>query len=436
MDVPTTASGARAASGSGFVTPPLRAPRRYDLVGAEWRSGSGGLWLRGRRSGGRWSSWARLGESEEPSRAAPHATEPVWAGGDDYVQLRGTRPMRGLHLSFVNAHVPTTVTAAVRKSQVPLPTGGQLAIEPRAAWGASRCKPRKTAGYGSVDLAFIHHTDSLNGYSRSQSASVVLGVCLFHRNVNRWNDIGYNFLVDRYGQVFEGRAGGIEAPVVGAQAGGFNLFSTGIAAIGTFSAGGFSSAGMNSLAELLAWKLSLLGVPAQGTVTVPSDGGPFTPFAKGTPVTLNRIAGHRDADSTACPGTALYAQLPGLRTRVAELEGPVSSLSLTSPQPRLVYPQPLVLSGRVTPAPGLAVPAGATVQIRDQLSRGGRVLATLPLAADGSFAGSLPLVHDDVLQAVFAGGGGLPRLVSGVVFAGVAPNVTLQASAGSVPRGA
>src|SRR5437763_15651634 len=106
MDVPTTAGGARAASGSGFVTPPLRAPRRYDLVGAEWRSGSGALWLRGRRSGGHWSSWARLGESEEPSRAAPHATEPVWAGGGDHVQLRGPRPMRGPPLSLPNATLP------------------------------------------------------------------------------------------------------------------------------------------------------------------------------------------------------------------------------------------------------------------------------------------------------------------------------------------
>lgn len=435
MDVPMPASPARAASGSGFFTPPLTTPRRYDLVGAEWRGGSGALWLRGRRSGGHWSSWARLGQSEEPSHAASHATEPVWAGGDDFVQLRGTRRLRGLHLSFVNAHVPSTVSAAVRKSQVPLPTGGQLSIAPRAAWGANRCKPRKTAGYGTVDLAFIHHTDSLNGYSRSQSASVVLGVCLFHRNVNRWNDIGYNFLVDRYGQVFEGRAGGMEAPVVGAQAGGFNLFSTGIAAIGTYSSQRFSSAGMNSLAELLAWKFSQLGVSAVGTVTVPSDGGPFTQFRKGTPVTLNHVAGHRDADSTACPGSALYAQLLGLRTRVAQLEGPVSRLQLSSLQPKQVYPQPVPVSGLLTPAPGLALPPGATVEIRDQLARGGRVLATLPVAPDGTFSGSLPLAHSDVLQATFAGGGGLPRVVSGVLFTTVASSVTLQSSAASVPRG-
>jgi hypothetical protein len=435
MNVQPGALMARAASG-GFVTPPLRAPRRYDLVGASWRSGIGTLWLRGRRAGARWSPWVQLGASEEQTRGRlPHATEPVWAGGDDYVQLRGSAPLRGLHLSFVNAHVPSAFTAGARKSQVSLPTGGQLAITPRAAWGASRCRPRKTAGYGAVDLAFVHHTDSLNAYSRSESPSVVLGVCLFHRNVNRWNDIGYNFLVDRYGQVFEGRAGGMGAPVVGAQAGGFNLFSTGIAAIGTFSSARFPAAGINSMAELLAWKLSQLGIPAIGTVTVPSNGGPFTFFRKGTPVTLNHIAGHRDADSTACPGGALYAQLPALRTRVAQLEGPVSRLQLSSLQPKQVYPQPIPVSGQLIPAAGLAVPAGATVQIRDQLSRGGRVLATLPVAPNGTFSGSLQLTRSDVLQAVFAGGGGLPQLVSGVVFAGVAPSITLQSSAATVPRG-
>jgi N-acetylmuramoyl-L-alanine amidase-like protein len=433
MNVQASAMGVRAASG-GFLSPPLRAPRRFDLVGAEWRHGAGKLWLRGRRAGGRWSPWARLGAAEEPT-SGRHATEPVWAGGDDFVQLRGTQPLSGLHLSFVNAHVPSATTAKVRKSQVTLPTGGQLAITPRAAWGASRCKPRKTAGYGTVDLAFVHHTDSLNGYSRSQSASMVLGVCLFHRNVNRWNDIGYNYLVDRYGQVFEGRAGGLEAPVVGAQAGGFNLYSTGIAAIGTFSSVRFPAAGINSLAQLLAWKLSELGIPAIGTVTVPSNGGPFTRYRKGTPVTLNHIAGHRDADSTACPGSALYAQLPALRTRVAQLEGAVSRLQLTSLQPKVAYPQPVPVSGQLTPAPGVAVPAGATVQIRDKLASGaGRVLATLPVAPDGTFSGSLQLTRSDVLQATFAGGPGLPRLVSGVLFASVAPTITLQSSSGSVPR--
>jgi N-acetylmuramoyl-L-alanine amidase len=419
MDVPGSAL-ARAASGS-TKTPPLRAPRRFNLVGTRWHGGK--VSLRARRSGGRWTRWVPLDSGE-----------PVWTGPRDFVQLRGNRALAGLHLSFVSAHAPAA-RAAARPRQVQLPQGGELSILPRAAWGAARCEPRKTAGYGRVDVAIVHHTESINGYSRAQARSVVLGVCLFHRNVNRWNDIGYDFLVDRYGDVFEGRAGGIEAPVVGAQAGGFNLFSTGVAAIGDFRFRRLPAAGFDALARLLAWKLSLNGVPAEGKVKVISQGGPFTPYPKGTPVTLNRISGHRDADSTVCPGAALYSQLPALRRAVAQLEGPVSSLELTTSQPGVVFPQPFALSGRLMPAFGIAVPPFASVEVQDGLAHGGRTLATLPVAADGSFSGTLPLAHSDVIQAVFPGGGGLPELISAPVFPMVAPALTLQASAPSVPRG-
>src|SRR3989440_134417 len=112
--------------------------------------------------------------------------------------------------------------------------GGQPRIIPRSAWAGSQCRPRGVPGYGTVKLAFVHHTDNLNGYGPRQSAAIVLAICRFHRDTRGWSDIGYNFLVDRYGQVFEGRAGGTDRPVVGAQVKGFNLVSTGVANIGTF----------------------------------------------------------------------------------------------------------------------------------------------------------------------------------------------------------
>ncbi len=433
MSVPARAFGtARAASGS-VSTAPLRAPHRYDLVGARWRGGPARVWLRGRRAGGSWSHWVRLASSEEPLRGGS-GTEPVWAGGMDLVQLRSSRPLRGLRLDFVNARVPAAGAARARR-QLPLPAGGTLSIFPRAAWGAGRCRPRRAAGYGHVQLAFVHHTESLNGYRRSDSPSIVLGICLFHRNVNRWDDIGYNFLVDRYGQVFEGRNGGIEEPGIGAQAGGFNVYSTGVAAIGDFRFRRFPAAGMSALARLLAWKLSLNGVPAFGTVTVPSGGGVFTPFRKGTPVTLNRISGHRDADSTVCPGNALYAQLPALRSMVAQLEGPVSSMSLAASATRVAVGQPVTFSGQLVPAPGVALPPGATVQIQDGLAANGRTQATVSLAPDGSFSTTFPMTRSDVLQARFSGGGGVTPLVSAPVGVSVAPLISLATSSGAVARG-
>jgi len=379
----------------------LKAPERYDMVGVR----SGTVKLRGRAAHGDWSPWVQL-----------ESGEPVWAGGYDYVQLRGRLPSR-LHFVRVQrmAHASTV--------QV-----GGLNVVPRSAWGASRCKPRARAGYGRVDFGIVHHTTTLNGYRRTDSPAIVLGVCLFHRDVNRWNDIGYNLLVDKFGQVFEGRAGGLDEPVVGAQAGGFNLWSSGVATLGNFSYRQLPAAGMDALAHVLAWKLSLSGVPAEGKVGVISNGGPNTPFRAGTPVTVNRISGHRDVDSTACPGSALYAQLPQLRQQVAALEGPVSQLSLTTPNGVLTFPQQLVLTGKLTPPSGLAIPAGATVQIQDRLAAGGRTVATLPLGPDGSYSGSLPLVHNTIVRALYTGDGTLPRVAAAPVRAFVVPVVTLQAA--------
>src|SRR5262249_12855258 len=137
-------------------------------------------------------------------------------------------------------------------------------------------------------------------------------IFLFHRDVRGWNDIGYNFVVDLFGRIFEARAGGIDEPVVGAQAGGYNLVSTGVAVLGDFTGSPMSARAAGALARRLAWKLSLHGTPAPGRVTVHVDpaGAGFSRFPAGAPVSLPRVAGHRDGDSTDCPGDALYAQLP------------------------------------------------------------------------------------------------------------------------------
>jgi N-acetylmuramoyl-L-alanine amidase len=144
---------------------------------------------------------------------------------------------------------------------------------------------------------------------------------VFHRYVKGWHDIGYNFVIDLYGRIFEARAGGIDEPVVGAQAGGYNLASTGVAVLGTFTAVPISKAARGALEALLAWKLSLHGVPAQGSVTVRvnPEGASYSKYPANARVRLPRIAGHRDADTTECPGNVLYGELPAIRTGVRRL---------------------------------------------------------------------------------------------------------------------
>ncbi len=106
--------------------------------------------------------------------------------------------------------------------------------EPRG-WGAEACPPRYAPSYGAVSAIHVHHTVSLNDYAPEEGPAIVLAICRFHRNSNGWADIGYNMLVDKYGTLYEGRAGGLDQAVVGAQAQGFNSQTAGIANIGDHS---------------------------------------------------------------------------------------------------------------------------------------------------------------------------------------------------------
>ncbi len=126
---------------------------------------------------------------------------------------------------------------------------------PREDWGASQCPPRAAPEYGEVKVAYVHHTVNPNDYTREEAPAIVLGMCRYHRNSNGWNDIGYNFLVDRFGTIFEGRAGGIDQPVIGAQAQGYNAQSTGIANLGTFTSSGQTPEALDAMAALIRWKL-------------------------------------------------------------------------------------------------------------------------------------------------------------------------------------
>ena len=359
----------------GWRSAVVESDGRFDLVGLRWHGEHAGAGARIRvrdASSGAWSGWTAM--------AADHAgaagAEPVWAGGADALQLRMKRPPRGLRAQFVNVTGSATAVArrltalrgAAHEAYVALtgaPARAQLAdgappIISRAEWGADSCgRPRAYPKYGSVQNAFVHHTVNANGYARADSAAIVRAICRYHRNSNGWYDIGYNFLVDRYGQIFEGRAGGIDQAVIGAQAEGFNTVSTGIANIGTFGAAAQTPAGVRATAELLAWKMRLHGAPIHGQVDVTSGGGASSRYAAGAPVALQRVSGHRDADRTSCPGAALGRQLPQIRALAAQisaelpvLDPPVAALSISTAAPVLRYPEPIEVSGQVISAGG------------------------------------------------------------------------------------
>src|SRR5207237_206042 len=164
-------------------------------------------------------------------------------------------------------------------------------------------------------LAIVHHTAGSNSYRPSQSAAIVRAIEIYHVKGNGWNDIGYNFLVDKYGQIFEGRYGGVDQNVVGAHSQGFNTGSVGVAVIGTYDETGISAAARRALVHLLAWRLDVAHLDPLSTLNFLSGGN--SRFPAGIPVFLRAISGHRDTYFTDCPGNVLYAQLPGIAKDVA-----------------------------------------------------------------------------------------------------------------------
>ena len=326
-------------SGDKVVSRPLDPPKRFDTVGVRWSQGDAetDVDVRVRSEGGEWSDWAEAtadaADAPDPGTreaTATRASKPVWTGGSDEVQYRTSDRLGGVKLEFSNTTGTATATdraeTALRRAANKGVTGvasffsanaAAPSMVSRAEWGGDRyCRPRSSPDTGSVKAVFVHHTAGATGYSRSEVSSMVLGICRYHRNTNGWSDIGYNFLVDKYGRIYEGRDGGIKRAVVGAQAQGWNAQSTGVANLGTFESRGQSSAALRALDRLITWKLDLHRTPRSGRVTLTSAGGGSNRYSAGRRVRFNRISGHRDGNRTSCPGSALYRQLPRLRTAV------------------------------------------------------------------------------------------------------------------------
>ncbi|MFE0103236.1 peptidoglycan recognition protein [Streptomyces sp. NPDC059009] len=198
--------------------------------------------------------------------------------------------------------------------------GPRPRIITRRGWGADEKLREKDFAYTkSVKAAFVHHSASGNGYSCAQSPSVLRSIYRYHVKSSGWRDFGYNFAVDRCGNIYEGRAGGVAKPVLGAHTLGFNTNSMGIAVLGTYNNANPPKAAVNAVARLTAWKLGLYGANPRSTTYLKSGGGNL--YKKGTNVRLHVISGHRDGFATECPGGRLYNKLGKARSTSARFQG-------------------------------------------------------------------------------------------------------------------
>jgi N-acetylmuramoyl-L-alanine amidase-like protein/flagellar hook capping protein FlgD len=378
--------------GASRTTAGAAAPKRFDLVGLHWQ-GSGSVLFRTRSVAGRWTPWRRaapededqpdLGTAETRTRRGWRLGNPYWVGRSDRLEWRIRGKVTRLKAWYVTSPKGRSALRSVSMA-------GSPKILTRAAWHADDEILRGTPRYsGRVYFAVVHHTAGSNAYTAAQSPAIVRAIQLYHVKGNGWNDIGYNFLVDKYGQVFEGRIGGIARNVVGAHAEGFNYGSTGVAVIGNYGSSGITAAARQALVRLLAWRLDVAHVDPLSLVNWSSGGNPKYPL--GTHLKLRAISGHRDTGYTSCPGTRLYAQLPDIARQAA-----------ATGLPKLYAPSAVgALGGPVKFAARLSAPAAWTVTVK---SFTGAVVATgrgtgSAVAWTWSSAGAIPGSYSWTIEA-------------------------------------
>jgi hypothetical protein len=314
------------------------------MVGLSWRDTAhgpwtavdgAGVWVRTRGATG-WTGWSPAEPADDgpdPGSAEDQRqrvfSDAVWLpAGTSAMQVRVELP--GHHTASVErltAHLVSPDPSPLVEEQPPrgaaVAATAKPAIISRARWGADeRLRGGPPSYADTVKAAFVHHTAQSNRYSRRESAALVRADYLYHVRARGWNDIGYNFLIDRFGQVFEGRAGGVDRPVVGACTAGFNTRSSCVALLGNFSTSRPPAAAMAALRRLLAWKLDLTHVDPAYTTVLTSAGGSTSRFRRGTRVRLRTISGHRDTSFTSCPGARVYSGITPLRVAVAATGGP------------------------------------------------------------------------------------------------------------------
>ncbi|MDO5627296.1 MAG: FG-GAP-like repeat-containing protein [Mobilicoccus sp.] len=207
-------------------------------------------------------------------------------------------------------------------------------IHSRRAWGADESLRRSGASYGNFRGTIVHHTAGTNNYSQAQVPAILRGIYAFHTRDRGWNDIGYNFLVDKWGRVWEGRAGGMDRAVVGAHASGFNAVTMGISLMGDYSRVQPSAAAIDAMTRTIAWNSSVHGYDPRARFT--HNGRSY-----------RNVSGHRDVGSTSCPGL-IYNSLTTMATRAASMRGNVGA---TTPAPQ----RPGVNPPPATPTAGLNV---------------------------------------------------------------------------------
>jgi len=194
-----------------------------------------------------------------------------------------------------------TTSAKVKKVEKPK-------IRSRKDWGASKkLGTTKHDVAAKATAAVVHHSAGANDYDAEDVPAILRGIHTFHVQGRGWDDVGYNMFADKYGRLWEGRAGGVSKAIVGAHAVGYNTGTFGISVLGTYEKKAPPQKTLDAVAGAIAWKLSLSGTSADAKTTIAGD-------------RVRTVIGHRDVGQASCPGDAFYAKLGEVRTTAVQIQ--------------------------------------------------------------------------------------------------------------------
>jgi hypothetical protein len=390
---------------SGAVTAPQQVHRNLAVVGATWARGalasSDVVQVRMHRDGS-WGPWQAMDRDDDHApdtdgpggaegRAARQGTTPYVVDGDQ-AQVRvlsAAAVPPAVQVSVIDpgtSPADDTVGTAVPGSAAA--SAARPTILTRKDWGADESMRKGSVGYGQAHIAFVHHTDGTNSYTSAQVPAIIRGIYDYHVNGQGWNDIGYNFLVDRFGRIWEGRYGGVDKAVIGAHTMNYNSWSFGVAAIGTFTSAKPTAAMVTGIEKTIAWKFSIHGDPPTGTV-----------YARDK--YFNRISGHRDGYPTSCPGQALYNLLPSIRTAVTKMMGTMRRSGISRSVDSGGTPDLLSYPGSLDPGtmtgPGSVLRSASTMPVSAsvRIGAGWSALRNITLTPDFTGDGKPDIIASD-----------------------------------------
>ena len=322
------------------------------LVGVTWASGSPSVQARWLTVAG-WTAWEVPEDDSDVPEPAERAgtrggTEPLWRpAGASLVEVRVSGAASDLRLVRVGDGAQRRLwsfgAAPASADDSRLLPG----VRSRADWGADESLRSGRPEFApAVKAVIVHHTAGSNDYRPADVPRRIRADYAYHVQARGWSDLGYNLVVDKFGGVWEGRAGGIGRATIGSHAAGFNTGTLGVSLLGDMTTAQPTAEAVRAVARVAAYAADVWRFDPTGSVVLTSGGSPK--FAPGTRVALPRVHGHRDVGLTACPGT-LYDRLGEVRRAAAAIVGSRSRIASVQVDGDPVRaPRPLLVTAPLT----------------------------------------------------------------------------------------